>query len=566
MRGPCPQLTSLVGPLYGDARSPWRGERVYFFSGFVLDPDRAELRGPDGALVRLRPKTFELLKLFASKNNRVLGKQELMEAVWPDVHVGEDSLFQCIREIRLALNDDERQMVKLVSGRGYIFSLDVSTGPEADTKQPVQNRIGTRTLRRSLIASAGLGVLALLLILYFQGFGPFVPPRPVLELLPISAADDPASVALSRDITAHLVSGFSRIDGIDLIAQAEGHEGAARATYHVHMDLQKSPRSWSLQARLVTADGQEIRMVAEAEADAGEPDAHRIQSRLAAGIGYALASRLNSLAEAGGERSTDAGDVAVQQAIASINQTTRERFAIARSILEKHLAADPGNLDLQVALAGLHLRGMQMNLYDAAGSVAAETNARSLLEGSLRMRPQSMPLLGAYCRLLTVTNQFAESLVACAQALTVNPWDGAALYNLGLTQLQLGRFHDALAAFTKADLFDTPDTSRWTWLLGAGWANLLLGRNEEALDLLNRSIAITPGSGRPYLLLATAYRRLGRPQEAREALAQAIRLRPDATARNIALPTRHVSDIFLAASHSVLETLVEIGLPTGLPR
>ena len=44
-----------------------------------------------------------------------------MEAIWPNVHVGEDSLFQCIREIRTALGDDRREMIKLVSGRGYLF-------------------------------------------------------------------------------------------------------------------------------------------------------------------------------------------------------------------------------------------------------------------------------------------------------------------------------------------------------------------------------------------------------------------------------------------------------------
>ena len=91
------------------------------FAGFELDEQRAELRGPDGALVRLRPKTFEMLCLFAANAGRVLSKPELMEAVWPNIHVGEDGLFQCVREIRAALGDEQRQMIKLVSGRGYLF-------------------------------------------------------------------------------------------------------------------------------------------------------------------------------------------------------------------------------------------------------------------------------------------------------------------------------------------------------------------------------------------------------------------------------------------------------------
>ncbi len=79
------------------------------FSGFELDSERAELRRPDGETIRLRPKTLEILRLLAGEAGRVLSKQQLMEAVWPNVHVGEDSLFQCIREIRTALGDDKRQ-------------------------------------------------------------------------------------------------------------------------------------------------------------------------------------------------------------------------------------------------------------------------------------------------------------------------------------------------------------------------------------------------------------------------------------------------------------------------
>ena len=97
------------------------------FSGFELDQERAELRRPDGETIKLRPKTLEILRLLAANAGRVLSKQQLMEAVWPNVHVGEDSLFQCIREIRTALGDDKRQVVRVISGRGYLFQAECST-------------------------------------------------------------------------------------------------------------------------------------------------------------------------------------------------------------------------------------------------------------------------------------------------------------------------------------------------------------------------------------------------------------------------------------------------------
>ena len=68
------------------------------FDRFEFDEQRAVLRGPDGEVVRLRPKSFAMLSAFVANAGRTLSKQELMQAVWPNIHVGEDSLFQCIRE------------------------------------------------------------------------------------------------------------------------------------------------------------------------------------------------------------------------------------------------------------------------------------------------------------------------------------------------------------------------------------------------------------------------------------------------------------------------------------
>src|SRR5690242_130269 len=49
-----------------------------------------------------------------------------MALVWPDVIVSEDNLFQCIREIRTALGDGRRQLVRQIQGRGYMLEAKVS--------------------------------------------------------------------------------------------------------------------------------------------------------------------------------------------------------------------------------------------------------------------------------------------------------------------------------------------------------------------------------------------------------------------------------------------------------
>src|SRR6202000_1531636 len=225
--------------------------------------------------------------------------------------------------------------------------------------------------------------------------------------------------------------------------------------------------------------------------------------RLAAGIGHSLAVAINARLTAAARSAAPhrglppgSAKVAIEQANAAIVQTSRERFADAQTMLEKAFNDDPDNVDLAVTLAALQLRGVQMVWYSAADSAAAEQKARSILEHALRVEPTSIPVLEAYCRFLNATNEFVESLVAFGRTLNFDPWDGLAMFHIGVAELQEGRFEDALATFKQANDFDTPQVSRWTWRLGAGSAYMLMGRAEEALPWLLSSIAITPASGR----------------------------------------------------------------------
>jgi tetratricopeptide (TPR) repeat protein len=151
--------------------------------------------------------------------------------------------------------------------------------------------------------------------------------------------------------------------------------------------------------------------------------------------------------------------------------------------------------------------------------------------------------------------------VSCARALKFDPWNGLVLYAMGLIQLHLGRFEDALATFQQADRFGTPEVSRWTWPLGAGWASLMLGRYEEALPWLERSLAITPASGRTYLLVSAVHQFSGRPEHAKAFVKKALELRPGSTAENAPPPFKNASPIFVDAVQRIVQANVAAGLP-----
>ena len=564
------------------------------FSGFELDSERAELRRPDGETVKLRPKTLEILRLLAGNAGRVLSKQQLMEAAWPNVHVGEDSLFQCIREIRTALGDDKRQVVRVISGRGYLFQAEVTgaqvteagvtevaapaapeiapvsqpepaapdtTAAVATNSEPAKRFFDFSRRRIAFASVAGLAILCTAVAVWMLRPGLIFARGPTsIAVMPIAdASNDPLVAQMAADVSGRLTDGLAKIENIRVLAP---ETGAPKADFVVKGELQKSEQAWTIRTRMTEAATGEVKWTASYQVNPADTDLQMQQSRLAAGVGHALALRINELLNAD-TRSAAKNKVVIEQATAHINQTSPERFQAAQAMLEKALAEEPDNVEVQVALAALLMRGVQMVWLSPAERETAETKAEALLQKTLRAKPNHIPAHEAYCRFLNATNQFRASLVACAKALSLDPWNGIALYHVGLAQIQTGRFEDALATFKQADRFDTPQVSRWTWMIGAGWANMLMGRAEDAVPWLLKSIAITSASGRTHMLLAAAYQQLGKTDEARAAMEKGRELRPGSTMQNVPTPKKNSSPIYIEATERIMQLMAAAGLPEG---
>ncbi len=100
---------------------------VLRFDRFALDLSRGSARVGDHEIA-LRPKSFEVLCYLAQNAGRLVLKQELYEAVWPDVTVSDDSIVQCVCELRHKLGDSDHSLIKTVSRRGYLLDAAVSAG------------------------------------------------------------------------------------------------------------------------------------------------------------------------------------------------------------------------------------------------------------------------------------------------------------------------------------------------------------------------------------------------------------------------------------------------------
>src|SRR5262245_58751818 len=116
-----PQRQTTVGPAMTSAPP-----HILRFEGYTLDSARRSL-SRDGELVTLRPQAMEVLCHLALRAGRPVSKAELFGAVWPGISVTDDSLVQCVRDIRRALRDRHRRIVKTVPRVGYLFAGLVST-------------------------------------------------------------------------------------------------------------------------------------------------------------------------------------------------------------------------------------------------------------------------------------------------------------------------------------------------------------------------------------------------------------------------------------------------------
>lgn len=97
----------------------------YHFAGFTLDTARSVLFQGEKEL-RLRPQSFDVLQFLLEKHGELVTRDELHAAIWANRAVTDDSLAQCVVEIRRVLSDSAKVLVKTVPRRGYLVDGDVA--------------------------------------------------------------------------------------------------------------------------------------------------------------------------------------------------------------------------------------------------------------------------------------------------------------------------------------------------------------------------------------------------------------------------------------------------------
>lgn len=198
-------------------------KKNYRFGDFLLDVELRVLFR-NGEEIELRPQSFDVLWLLVENAGQLLSKDKVYHEIWGNIAVTDDSLTQCVVDIRKALNDTDKTMLRTVPRRGYLFSQPVLkvAATTGKTAAPL------RTKQTSLLAL--IIVLSLIIGFWLLDFdskqaAPAESPSPnSLAVMPFVNSDESGgannSTYLGTAFSDELRDNLSRIQGLRLSARS----------------------------------------------------------------------------------------------------------------------------------------------------------------------------------------------------------------------------------------------------------------------------------------------------------------------------------------------------------
>lgn len=577
------------------------------FGCFTLDIARQELRR-GAELVPLRPKTFALLEAFARRPGRVLAKQELLEAIWPDTVVTEDSLTQCIHDLRTVLDAGGAELVRTVPRRGYRFDAEVvAADAPALAQQDVRvaeaprptwaaraARFGSRLpapRRTGAMALAGAALVAAIYVLgsiagawrqYQPGFlaaasdtveGQPSAPRLSLVVLPLdfetgSDGGPWFSDTLSADLTADLgkVSGLvviSRDTAFSFKGKQFDPRDVARHL-NVRYVVRGTVRRLQNQVRLslTLIDGETGR---QRWSEQFEMDRANLQQSLEQATGVVSRALGVEMYRAEGQRAAslrreqvEADDLAMQGWAVWYRGLTRENTLGALRLFETAVARDPDSVRGWGGVALMN--GTAVNSGWAANPAAADARQLEALRQLERIDRNDVMTYLARIAPYYKREDFSGLLQYAQELVAQFPNNPHSHNQAAMALMLLGRFDECVEPIRKAIRLGPRDTylTYWRWALAS--CHFFAGRYPEAVAEARLSVQANAALAGPQLILAAALARNGQLEEARKVVSE-NRERPPFKSQTLRLVLRGEEPRLAEGRQRLLSTLHELGVP-----
>jgi tetratricopeptide (TPR) repeat protein len=501
-----------------------------------------------------------VLSFLAANQDRVVSKQELLDAVWPDVAVTEDSLVQCLIDIRKALGEQGRDFIRTVPRRGYICQLPAAT---ESSEEPVPAPSATHRAKRLWALGAFAAALAISGVWVASGYlrSGNTGPRTLLvlpfETIPPGEDDGWMGLGLADLLITRLsnlggvvvrpTSAVSRyvdvqVDPLDAGRAQRVDYVLAGSIRSSQDDIRASVRLWSI------GEGKVVWTKAFAEPEMNVLD---LEDAISARITEALELHLTTEEQSRLSKRPTTNPEAMalyQRGLHQHEQGTRAATERAVKFFKAAIEADPKFANAYVALADAYLdfssplqskqeaeQQVQMLLQKAlaldddladAHAAMAEikqqngdfAGADAELSRALSLNPNSIPAIVAKRRYLMTFGEYDQAMEYARRWCDLDPLSSRACELVPTTDLAARRYDRAIEGLERI-LESDPAFAPARTGLGAAYIGKRL--YPEAIAQLETVLDVERAPERVrFCLLAFAYARNGQTAQARSMLAE----------------------------------------------
>ncbi|HEX2726705.1 MAG TPA: winged helix-turn-helix domain-containing protein [Beijerinckiaceae bacterium] len=534
------------------------------FAECELDPARQELRRA-GEVVHVEPQVFRLLLLLIENRDRIVSKDEILDAVWDGRIVSEAALSSRINAVRRAIGDNgnDQTLVRTLHKRGFRFVGEVQTvadnaalvtaGAASDAdSNGVPHAIPLDASRHPFSA---------------EPFGD----KPSIAVLPFAnLSADPSNDYFSYGLTEDIIRLLGRNRWLTVLTrhstvayrdrEVDPRElGAALGVrYLVQGTVQKSGDHVRIGAELVSAGDGSLLWSELYEMDL--QDIFEIQNAMAQQIAAVIEPELGSVERLLASRKVptnlNAWDC-YQRGFWHLWGFTNPGFAEAESLFRRAIALEPG---LARAHGGLSLVHLQTAFHGNPGDRPA------LLQAALAEAKAAVALdaRDAFChcvlgRAHSLLRNSAEAIEELELTIELNPSFAQGYFALGFALTWCGREDEAISLFERAAELSPRDPHLWAFYHIRALAHLSLGELKSAEFAARKSVMQPNAPYWPYATLVATLGLMDRPADAAPFLSELLARQPGYN------QTYGHNDFFFCADETFIEKYTEGLRRAGVP-
>lgn len=556
------------------------------FDRYVLDLDRGCLL-LDGNEIALRPKTFAVLRYLVENFGRLVSKDELFAAVWPNLAVTDDALVQSVGELRRGLGDDGPRLIKTIPRRGYRLESAVSVaapvhlsvthaagdlvashdGDKASTplvrsrtwKLPAAALTGWR---RGLFAALALVVLLAVGALSvdlsgWRFFGQFSKTaefvaKPAIAILPfVNQSDDSTREYFADGLTQDIINALGRFPELTVMswnaifpykgrpAKPAEIARSLAVRYQVEGSVRQTGDRVRVNAQLVDTNGQ---VLWSASLDEALADVFSLQDKITKQIAGTLAIRVTQVEQrrvfTKPTDNLEAYDY-VLRARPALQRPARANIVEARVLLRRAVELDQNYAAAYAALAETYFAAVSMGW--AESPTVFMSRAEEMANKALSLDDSDVRAHIILGRIHIFYHRYEEAKAELDHAIAINQSDANALAGRGNILMWSGQTDAAIETLELAQRID-PELNPLD-RMALSLAYYLKRRYDAAIEQAELNLRKTTGANFSRIVLAAAYAQLGRLDDVARVVTTIHRIDPTFDAQEFGTKFLNAADL-----------------------